>query len=867
MSTAAPPPPDSPQVLLFGHTGAGKSSVLGALLRSAETQGSTLRGEVLEASGRMASIRDSIYRGDSPARSDAELTRYVVRVRPWRDGAGVLADPVTVVVNDCSGKAAESLIHHPDPLHDPRTKAPVARAVIEADAIVLMVDAAADDDELQEAFEEFDAFLTVVSHGKADAREVGGFPVLLVLTQCDRLARPGDSLAEWEGRVQTRAERAWAKFDAFLKDAEAEDGIPSPFLPFGGVELNVYAVAIRHPKLADVPAQPQVPYRIAELFRDCFEAARSHRERVTASNRRLKWTVRFSLSLVTLLFAGVLLMALYPPKQSDPGLAERVAGYRQNEPEAAERLAYPYLTRNKQTLTGFRDAAGFDAIAPELQAFVLSRLKEIDDYEDYRKKLLAARAPGDVRTLEDLAKVEESLRGELGLPDQYGWGGTFAAKLRDKWLADAAAIRAAEERFGVGYTEPDPKDPKKLVPVRGYYQRLVSDGLNLMTVDSLGGAWRGRVNALLEEGSKPPAPLDGPLSGSPDRSGSNELGPDWGKPLTNRVPYNFQRVVSLRTTWEGLRNERDGTKIQPGITDQLTHLRDLADALGLTEGADRPALLVLPEPGPGVDSAKLAGQRWFALTTTYPPRTLDYREWDVAQFTGPAKVLRERLDRSFRTGTRHVLALVADRLGPEPAAKDTPDGWRALADVLGDPTTPFPEWGRLLHLLARLRDPNAPNPVGELAAFLRRDKFDLDPREFDLVIPRRLRGVDPVTPAGPLTITVTPRAGKAFTKQLKQVGEGVRGDNDTTYRFARGDEKLPYQPGDELRAELPVKAGTEELKLVWDAGGPRVFQFDRLSREPRIVKGTASEPATGVRLTPTGGSTWPRLPVLFPTLK
>src|SRR5262245_52045877 len=105
MSNAPPPPPpDAPQVLLFGHTGAGKSSVLGALLKAAETQGTTLRGEVLESSGRMASIRDSIYRGESLARSDADITSYVVGVRVFGEDK-TRTNPVPVIVNDCSGKA------------------------------------------------------------------------------------------------------------------------------------------------------------------------------------------------------------------------------------------------------------------------------------------------------------------------------------------------------------------------------------------------------------------------------------------------------------------------------------------------------------------------------------------------------------------------------------------------------------------------------------------------------------------------------------------------------------------------------------------------------------------------------------------
>src|SRR5207244_185231 len=98
-------------------------------------------------------------------------------------------------------KAAESLIAHPAALQDSHTAAPVARAVTQADAIILMVDASADEDELNEAFEEFDAFLTVIWQAKAGAREVGGFPVLLVLTRCDKLAEPGDTREAWEARV------------------------------------------------------------------------------------------------------------------------------------------------------------------------------------------------------------------------------------------------------------------------------------------------------------------------------------------------------------------------------------------------------------------------------------------------------------------------------------------------------------------------------------------------------------------------------------------------------------------------------------------------------------------------------------------
>ncbi len=826
-----PPDPDTPQVLLFGHTGAGKSALLAALVRAGETQGETLHGEVQESSGRLAALRDAVYRGTELAQSNTELTSYTIRLRPWRDGTQSVANPTTVVLHDCSGKAAEGLIRHPSSLRDSETRAPVARAVIDADAIVLLVDATSDDEELQEAFEEFDTFLTVVAQGKANAREVGGYPILLVLTKCDELAVPGDTRAQWEGRVQHRAERAWKQFDAFLKDADPDDSIPSPFLPFGSIDLSVHAVAIRQPKLADSPAAPDTPYRVAELFRDCFDAARTHRERVTASNRQLKWTVRAALVLVGALFLGSLGVALFPPQRGDPGLAERVKGYVEHEPEAAVRLADGTISKNKQELAAFRDDPAFIGLPGDLRSFVVGRLKEIDDYRAYRAKLAFAISPGDTRTLDDLKKVERALvEGELRLPEEYTWGKTAAAQLRDKWRADVSAIREAEAKFLERYRD------------------FVRRGTVLTLSPGFGGNWRADVETLTAEAARPPAPFADPLSGSPT------LNQPRGQAVANRVPYEFERVYHARRDWDYTR-------------DRLARLRELADALDLTAGPDRPdAVLALPEPGPGLDSAKLPGMRLFALRhLTREPD--DLRVLDLSNFPDPGRaILADRLDRSFRTGARHVHALILARIGSNAETKDTPDGWRAVADGLIDPA--FADWGRLLHLLLRLRDPAATNPVTELAAFLRTTKFDLDLKGFDLLIPPDL-SLDKVVPSGPLTVAVTPRTGGSAVQRFKQSGTAVREGSAMSYRFlGEGNRKLTYQPGDELRVEIPVRSGTQELKLVWEVGGTKTYQFDRFNREPRLVKANGnSEPATGVRLTPTEGSSVPRLPALFPELK
>lgn len=829
-----PPGPDTPQVLLFGHSGAGKSALLGALLRAGQIQGPALRSEVLESSGRLATIQNAVYNGPDLARTDAVLDSYLVHVRPWREGTNTLGEPVTIVLNDCSGDAAEAIISQPATLGDLAASTPLARAVTDADAIMLLVDATSDDEQLQAAFEEFDAFLTAVAQAKARARAVGGFPVLLVLTKCDQLARPGDTRAKWETRVHDRAERAWTKFDAFLKDADPDDDIPSPFLPFGSVDLSVYAVAVRLPRLPETRGEPDTPFQVAELFRDSFSAAKSHRERVTASNRRLKWTVRAALLFVSFLFLGALTVSLFPPQRADPELADKVMAYQRHEPEAAARLADSQIAANKRTLSSFQDDPGFGALPEDLRGFVLQRLKEIDDYETYRNRLMTGMAPGDTRTLEDLEQVERRLNGEFALPPDYGWGGTGAAQMRDKWLADARAIRAAEGQFQKRY---------------GDFTRR---GTVLTLSPTFGGNWRADVNALAAESADPsPAALAQPLPGSPT------INQPRGQAVPSRVPFEFERVYLSRKDWDTTRN-------------RLAHLRDLADALGLTAGPDRPdAVLALPDLGPGVDSATLPGARWTKLLRTYNRESDDYREWQLRNFPDPGRsVLAERLERSFKTGTRHVHALIRGKLGPDIEQKDTPENWRALADTLGDPASPFPEWGRLLHLLARLQNPAAPNPVSELVAFLRQPKFELDLHGFELVIPLDV-SLDRVVPSGPFVLSLTPRVGSAVSRQFKQVGAGRREGSAMRYLFeADGDRKLTYHPGDELRAELVLRAGNQEYKLVWESGNSRTFQFDHLLREPRLVKpGGSSEPATGVRLIPSTDSVLPRMPVLFPELK
>ncbi|MBX9623583.1 MAG: hypothetical protein K2X82_07195 [Gemmataceae bacterium] len=826
----------TPRVLVFGHKGSGKSYLLGALYQAGEKQGELLGAEVEDLSlpPRLALIRDAVYYNTDFVQSQTELIHTPIRLRPWRGGAWA-GGPGVVELLDCDGQAAKSVMAGADRLRDRDVRGTLAAAVVRADVIVLVVNAGAGEKDLGRQFDDFLFFLQEVARRKEFRREVGGFPVALVLTQCDGLAKPGESRAEWEVRVERRREHVVAKFEDYLRDASPEPGIQSPYLPFGRVDLTDYAVAVRWPKLRDVEHPPDEPYRVAELFREVFAAAAAHRKRVKSSDRRLKTTVWAVLCTLWVLVAAAMVVGYFQPQAADPGLADRVRAYWEQDPPAAVRLSDRNIARTKRTLTNFHADPGFFSLPEDLQRFVTGRLREVEDYQAYKAKLLAASAPADARTLDDLARAETVLTTDLALPAEYTWADTEAGRLRDKWLADVPLIRKAE----LGWYD--------------WFQGLIGRAVNLSLTRGFDDDWRARVGDLLADARKP-------IDLGAQLPESAEVPQPRGGAVTERVPYEYDRVYQARREWEFAR-------------ERLLHLRDLADALALTPDPGDPArrALFIPPPGPKSEADELPGVRLAALRKEYPPRTdiyaisdhpvkATYPEWELANFPEPGRsVLAARARESFANGVGHARGLIRGRL---PA--DTPEGWAKVAAGLGD--RPFPQWGELLRVLARLEKPAAPDPVAELAAFLRAKEFAFDLIGVEVAIPLALR-VPQVVPAGPLTITVTPAAGGDPVKStFRPAGDGTQQGQSVLTRFTPdGAGSFVVRPGDGLRAELPVRSGDQRFTLVWDEGGPKTYPLGRLAREPKLVReGAPPEPATGVVLTPAAGSVVPRVPVLLP---
>ena len=840
---AEPPPtaaPDAaPRVLLFGHPAAGKSSLLGALLQASDTQPDALGAELADPGRRIEQLRDAVYGQADVDPVRTSLVTHRVVVQPLADEGEAPPAAFPVVIVDVDGAAANALLKHPDnPLADLGIRAaPVAKAVAECDVLVLAIAADSSEAELRQGFEDFLLFLERLHGRKTFAREVGGFPILLALTRSDRLAHRGDTAAKWEARVAERLADLVGRLTQYL---EIEGGSDSPYLPFGSVEVRGYAAAVRRPKLADEPARPDEPFGVAELFRDCFAAARGHRERVAASDRRLKWTVQGVLATVAAMVFGLLLVVAFQPPAT-VSLADRVRDYRDRNDPPEARLAAKHIAHTERLLRSYRDDPGFDDLPPELMRFVVTRLDEVDAYRKLKATLddPGPMIPAEARTKAQLDAVQARL-STIAIPAE--WARTEAAVQRAKWLDDVALI----DRAVKGWTD--------------WYWLQAGTADSLARTDTFGAAWLAAIESLRTRAEKPTVRdvlagaadrdevrLDQPVPGARPAQGPRD------KVVTFGTTYWFEQAALARDQWIAAR-------------DRLLDLRGLADALALSPGdAARPpsAALFVP-PNVGAPPAERADRVEKALGPDFNPA----RRWALDRFDEPTRGrLAARLDESRENAEAAVKGELRAKLDElARAGRPDPQRWQDLgAAAASDPR--FRGWGRFLTLLARLRDPTAPDPVAELAAFLRRDRFDLTLTGFELRVPvgYQPRG-KPVALSTVLTVTAGPTG--ATPLRFKLAGQADAGVW-TVYHFTpEGDGKLSVRPGDAVRVSVGANVGDGgAAELVWAEGGPPAFQFARLHAppEPKLAQaGAEPRAAPGVKLTPLAGTAIPPLPALLP---
>jgi hypothetical protein len=823
VATAAAAGVDSttPRVVFFGPAHSGKSALIGRFVRLAA--GPDADAVELTPDGPENSIR-------------RELVPHLIRVvNPAAGRAGG-----RFVVVDCDGRAAGELLSHHSGLVRGQARGALAEAVRSADALVLVVDAAAPPEVVDQTFRNFGKFLDGLEEGRTFGREVGGLPVFLTLAKCDVLYREGDSPTAWLARIAEREREVQARFEEYFGSVAQAD--PSQFLPFGSIDLHLAATSIQVPdgKAFAAYADADGSFGVARLMREALPAAREYRSRSLTAHQRLRWTLAGAGLLLGTMLTGLLVFLATGGLGGDL-LAERVRTYMANEPAPAVRLSDAQLSRYRAELASYRESPGFHRLPERLQTFVEDRLREFEVYKEYRDRFRPPRlGPAEIQTREQAERLETELNAELAPPPEYAveWAETEAVRLWEKWRTDLRLVREAEARL------------------HDWYRGLIRRGNHLLLTETAPDfGWRQQVGVLFRDAEEPPFRPDQEVEASPAVPVLR------GQRLTYAPAFEFERVGQARQDWVVTR-------------DRLRHLRDLTDALGLTTGPGTPsAILDLPEPLPDATGSRdLAAARLGALRAAFPPPTYpsdEYPEWAAANFPDPVRqVLERRLRAVFDTGVRHARRLIG-AAAPDPEAYE---GWRRVADTLLQEPAML-AWGRLLGQLRRWADPDAPeaNPVEQLAEFLRRDRFELNLRSIRVAIPDDLLAQRAV-PAGRLVVTHTPAGGQPAEYPFRQEGEGTRERPVTVYTFTPDGQTgtITYHPGDGLTAALPLRAGGEEYRLVWSYGRSTVYQIDRLAQPPRLERVgplPIPEPAAGVRLTVAPPDGLPAVPVLFPDMQ
>jgi hypothetical protein len=422
-----------PRLLLFGRTGAGKSTLLGALFQAAAQPTALLKGRIVDESGGLTELARGTF-NDALEQTQRELVSFPVHVEPQEPGGATWS----ATLLDSSGAVAQELLLGKRSLE---VKDALARALFSADALILVVDAAAKSEQLEKDFGQFEHFLHLLQKARGQRTEVAGLPVFLVLTKCDLLARPTDSRSTWVQRIEEGKRRIGQKFRDFLDR-------PKHPTAFGALRLHLSATASRRPALTDAPARAE-PYGVIELFREGLAAATAYHGRRDRAGQRLSLTVMGLASLLGVCALAMVLLLLSQPNRALESLKEKVSDVVPGPTlSAAERLRGT-PARLEESLKSIQNLER-DPLYPELSEFQRQAtehyLRELaaylDAYQDFQKTV---KSPSLARTVEDLTRYEKSLR-EFAFPADYAkeWTETRLAQRLRAVRAEYDALHAAE---------------------------------------------------------------------------------------------------------------------------------------------------------------------------------------------------------------------------------------------------------------------------------------------------------------------------------------------------------------------------------------------------------------------------------------
>ena len=801
------------RVVLFGMPDAGKSSLLGALAQAAQIQNRVLQGRLIDAAHGLAELQRRLY-DDRQLETREEIVAYPIVFEPYK---GTLDNTprLDAVLYDCDGRIANDLLAQRKSLVQDAKAGSLAEAVLNADALILTIDASASNEQVENDFREFVRFLRLLESYRGHSRSVGGLPVYIALSKCDLLARTPIRREEWEARIEARRHQVQERFARYL-EGNAESG--SPLLSFGSIDLHVTPTAVRRPELKESAAHPREPFGVAELFRDCLRTAFEFRRRLESANRRLKWT----LAGVGAFVGGAVAIALFllvtgGPVEQPLALAQRIEQLQAREKPLPDRLAYDVLQRRYEELSALRNDREFNDLPDDKKDFVRGRIDELLTYQEFVERLSRIPFPERARTLADLDKIESDLAKQATVPAAYAkdWEQTQAVLERQRRMQEVQIIRASVEEL------------------RTFFAMLKSRSDNHLFDKEFHAQWKPHVDAVFEHEKNPPFPRGEGVRG---------------------VAWEFDETLLVEKEWLRSRSK-------------LEIMRDLATALGIV-GEPAAALLDFAPTPPTADINRYAAQRIESLRIAFP----NFAKWSLAPLPDPLQQeIRKKLQRSFDQLTLYGQQMILQRFRQsKPNGDDTPNDWREIAAWLKSPSVQ--EFRQLIAYVAQVFDAAAEDPAAAAIAFLERPSFELQLKELTLTIPNNIPQ-GPFVPGEELYVFLRPqgatsvRATLSFRIDRNLTTEGVR-DKRYRYKLTQGEGTLAFKPLDEFGAELNLKKGDKIWNLIWSNARSASYAFESLMRPPALSSADSMERAAtadGVTLTIEGK--FPAVPALLPEVR
>jgi hypothetical protein len=833
MTTAGEPTRNDPadpsvlRVVLFGLPDAGKSSLLGALAQAAELQETQLRGRLFDVTAGLADLQQRVYQ-NRPRETTQEIVPYPVRYEPLKAKKPDSSRRLDLVLYDCDGRAANEILQQGEAFPGARSQK-LVRNLLRADALVLVVDAAASKEQIERDFAEFEQFLTYFKRYRTDQTEVAALPVFLVLSKCDQLALDGDTYANWIERIQERCQEAARRLGDRLQQHQKGLG------GFGTLMLDVVGTAVRRPQ-GFGPQGTREPYGVADLFSRVFTAAADYRNRRLRANRRLWFTLVGSSLLLGVLVVAALWLFWTRSQWQPIALAGIIESYRSREnPTPSSRLTEP-LQRKISELIDIQKHPDFMRVTEEQRRYVEERLQELVAYQEFKSRLERERGPAEMASLEELARLEERLRESLRPPERYAedWAQTEAELLRKKWLEDIQILRVA------------------IASVLDRNSRLIETGTRLLRLQTATGQslawteWRDATKAFLSEASQKS------IRETEVLPNSRALPSLRAPALTYATVLGQIPVARSIAEWEAVRL-------------RLQRLIDCTAALGLgiPENEGPPLLF------DANFSFEQIGSRAETLRRLYP-RLAD---WSLDEMTPSVRVEVQAIaKRSYN----RLVESARQRIGREffklaPAGEETRDAWLAVARWIIDDLD-FQHAQIVFRTLQKLAGEPSEDLPASLVTFLQRPLISLQMNTIWVNIPDEIHTTR-LRPVGDVIVVLIPPGGEAQQIRFRRTDETLRNNRErrTEYQFL-SEAKSPiveFRPGAVFFVELDVRdEANQTWRLSWRQCRSTMYRYESLFGLPRFYKPETAHPLEGerkevrLRCLPDGGV--PALPLLLP---